>query len=98
MHTVTIYALLDPRSQRICYVGQTKQRLETRLSSHLGEMHRSLLSGVFGRRVGWLRELHSEGVVPLIVALEMVDADDANEAERHWQLVVSRRTSLVNTK
>lgn len=64
-----VYALIDPRTDEVRYIGQTNNCLKYRFANHIGKHARSL-EHVQGR---WLRELHAENLEPIIVALERVD-------------------------
>ena len=82
---IAIYKLLDPRTQEVKYVGRTKSPA-TRLSSHIN-----------GGHLGWVRDLKSEGVKPIMECIEWVDEDDAADRETFW--IQSLKTSgcdLVN--
>lgn len=62
---MTIYALLDPRDERLRYVGITTKPLAERLEKHLREAKRAT-----HHRACWLRSL---GGAPLIRPLEETD-------------------------
>lgn len=70
---MTIYALLDPRDERLRYVGITTKPLAERLEKHLREAKHAT-----HHRACWLRSL---GSVPLIRPLE--ETDDATR-ECYW--------------
>jgi len=73
---VYIYALRDPRTSDIHYIGVTNN-LALRLSQHLGDK-----SGTPKSR--WIQELLTSGVKPEIVELERVPTNQAGKAERKW--------------
>ena len=76
--TVQIYALVDPRTDEIRYVGKTSRSLKARLKQHMNERARH-------HRAAWLRGLKSEGIVPEVIHLEAVPPDeDWIEAEQFW--------------
>lgn len=76
---MNIYALTDPRSQEIRYVGITRFDIDTRLKRHL-------ISSKSERnhRAHWISQLVSLGMIPEIQLLERVKEEYAEEAERYW--------------
>lgn len=76
--TGVIYALSDPRTGAVRYVGWTIN-LRTRIRDHLKP---SRLAGT-QRRDRWLKALGSAGLQPSVIILEHVAADWA-AAERKW--------------
>jgi hypothetical protein len=79
--SVTIYALVDPRTDQVRYIGQTVQPLEYRLWSHL---HVAARRKVDTPKVRWLQELQAAGLKPSIIALEVVTHQDRKQAEGKW--------------
>jgi len=71
----TIYALIDPITNEVRYVGQTAEALPDRLQGHLHD-------GVRTHKGHWVRKLKKAGLAPRIEALEV--AEDGDEAERWW--------------
>lgn len=81
----TIYALIDPRTSQIRYVGMTQQHPEARLTQHL-KLHS-------GTRVknAWLRELQALSVKPVVVSLEYTEDEDiARNRESYWLLTAKK--------
>lgn len=76
--SVAIYALLDPASGSVGYVGKTVLRLSTRLSNHLSDARRQ---GDANKRTRWINSLPEP---PKIVLVEEVTEDRWDEAEREW--------------
>lgn len=76
----TIYALSDPRTGLVRYVGKTFKAAALRLSDHLSEMR----SGARTYKAQWLRGLLAVGERPRLSVLEMGDGDGWAEAERRW--------------
>lgn len=69
-----VYGLVDPRTNQVRYVGQTKQTLDQRLKGHYGKASRRVRA--------WLEELKEAGLKPLTVPLrEGVPADDLQDVE-----------------
>lgn len=79
---ITIYALVDPHTGDIRYIGKTAHSPEKRLRGHMSEAKR--LTGARHYKSSWLRQLAGEGLVPLIEVIEEVEPEGANERERHW--------------
>lgn len=80
-HGVTIYALVDPRTNEPRYVGRTTNPAN-RLRNHVTKARRGG-TGNAGLEQ-WLQELAAAGLRPLIQSLETVDPRDKGEREWHW--------------
>ncbi len=68
---IAIYKLLDPATNELRYVGQTKNpksRMQGHMSGHLG----------------WVHELKSAGKAPVMEFIEWVSEDQADEREAFW--------------
>lgn len=75
----TIYALVDPRTNQIRYVGQTQNHPEIRLAGHIEKD-----DGNKAKR-DWIGDLQRLGVKPVVVALEYAATlDDALVIEHFW--------------
>ncbi|TYK45130.1 GIY-YIG nuclease family protein [Actinomadura decatromicini] len=73
--TGTVYALVDPRTNAVRYIGATTRPLKTRLQGHLKSR--------VPRVKAWVDELSASDVIPRIEAItEGVAARDLQEAER----------------
>jgi Mor family transcriptional regulator len=72
-----IYALIDPETELIRYVGMTSQKLRYRINQHM----RDARIGKIRRESGWLRKL---GRRPKHVILEYGCDDNWQERERYW--------------
>ncbi len=75
-----VYALVDPRNGRVCYVGHTTQSLERRLSNHLSAAKRSPDRPV----CSWINELTEQGRNPQARALELVGSGSNWESRERW--------------
>jgi hypothetical protein len=76
---VSIYGLVDPRTNQLRYVGKTKKSLHKRLKNHVQDARYG-----FKRHVcNWVGELLRLGLRPEIFVIEEVAGDWA-EAERFW--------------
>jgi hypothetical protein len=66
-HKHLIYALVDPITRDIKYVGRTRKHLIERLEHHLGAARRNVNRPVYD----WIRSLFP--AVPIIIKLQEVD-------------------------
>jgi GIY-YIG catalytic domain len=91
----TVYALIDPRTSAVRYVGLTEKPLAERLRNHLCRPGITAAT----RHGAWLRELRGDGVKPQIVALEQVPHGEyAYDAEGYWiRSFLDRGADLTNT-
>lgn len=84
--TVGVYALVDPQSNRVMYVGQSLD-IEYRFRQHLTLK----ANDPNKRKCEWIRQLQSKGLVPTLVILERCKGKDLNEIERkkirHFQSI-----------
>lgn len=76
-----IYALIDPRTDKVRYVGQTTRLLEERLKGHYADMRSS--SGN-GRKNKWIKELLDNDIEPKLKHLETVDIHQSHLHEDEW--------------
>lgn len=85
----TIYALLDPRTDDIRYVGQTTKPIEVRLAGHLAAPSPLVKA--------WIAELAVEGRLPRILPLrEDVPVGELNAAEKEEIKAHSERGDILN--
>jgi hypothetical protein len=88
-----IYALKDPKSLEIRYVGQTILPLSRRLVCHMGAARRGV--GLYCGH--WISSLVDQGEKPLIESLQTVPQLDLDEAERWWiEHLKSKGANLTN--
>jgi hypothetical protein len=74
--TADIYALKDPRTGEVRYIGKANCAAE-RLKTHMRESARS------NRPIHtWLRRLSAAGLVPLVEVVAVVSRDEWQEAEK----------------
>lgn len=90
-HAVYIYALVDPSTYQIRYIGQTKH-LCTRYRGHLY----SGLSGISVCR--WIAWLHEQGQRPLLCILETTDAQQSTAREICWIRRYADHVDLLNDR
>lgn len=79
-----VYALKDPRTGRVRYVGATAMGLEARLSKHLHDakhLHES--THTLSPKVKWIKQLQARNIAPVIVLLEDW-VELWQESERLW--------------
>jgi len=74
--TTFIYALIDPRTDKIRYVGKSNNP-QKRLCSHLSKT----IDTPKGR---WITELKELSLQPIMEILEEVAADDWSDKEKQW--------------
>jgi hypothetical protein len=87
---VNIYALRDPETQQIRYVGQTQYTLDARLREHLWSSYNP-------ERVAWIEQLQSAGKRPIIELLTVTDAESARDVEAAFiQRHLAAGCDLVN--
>lgn len=73
-----IYALTDPRTDEIRYIGKAKN-LKRRFGHHM------VADGSNSEKDSWMQELINVGLMPSFKTLETVEArKDANEREAYW--------------
>lgn len=75
-NTTFIYALVDPRTQQIRYVGKANDP-QHRLRDHLREKRKSYKNS-------WIKELRDNGLVPELQIVEEVPVTNWMERERYW--------------
>lgn len=90
-----IYALSDPRNPRVPkYIGQTCNRLRTRLCAHLSDSRRPE-NGI--RPVcAWVHDLEMEGLVPIIYSLEVAKKEALIDREHHWIMFFRPLGTILN--
>lgn len=75
--TAVIYGLFDPLTTELRYVGKTLYSVKKRLKQHVFHTKNSALKT-------WIDDLGAHGCRPEIAALEVVDSDEWQDAERFW--------------
>lgn len=79
-----IYSLIDPRDNKVKYVGQTRFKLEKRYKEHL---RNSKYQATKNHNVYcWINELDFNGLTPIIQKIEEIDIKQLNEREKYWIL------------
>lgn len=82
--TGRIYALRDPETLAIHYVGQTVHPAQTRMYGHLNAARHGTT-----RCAHWLRSLPTEPVVTVLE--DAVPRDELDSREQHWITTMRRR-------
>src|SRR5215469_11066715 len=73
-----IYALIDPRTDKIGYIGVAKN-LKQRLNQHVN------VGGGNSEKDNWIQQLLNDGLMPSIRVLETVETKDiAHKREAYW--------------
>lgn len=90
-NNICIYALIDPRTDEIRYVGQTvdpAHRIESHISSGRGSKAKNK----------WLGNLYRARQVPRMLVLDWVPAEAADEYERRWiKTLIEDGVTLTNS-
>jgi hypothetical protein len=73
-----IYGLIDPRDYKVRYVGRTTQRMDKRLTAHLGQAQRGNPSPVYE----WIRSLPGQ---PWLVCLEICSGITKKAGGAGWR-------------
>lgn len=90
-----IYALIDPRSNRIRYIGKTYKSLEKRLRQHLKDSYSDKESNQ-GKR-DWILSLKRIQLVPKIKLIEVVPPEtNWQEREKFWIAYYGEFCDLLN--
>lgn len=75
---VKIYALYDPTTSTIRYIGRTRRKLNKRLAGHV---HNAAKQGMNSHKCCWIRSLLKNGIRPKIRLLKVLK--DVTWAESH---------------
>lgn len=89
MIEVSIYALKDPRTDQIRYVGRARN-VERRHREHCyyGSPNRKMRQ--------WIVELSNQGLLPVVQVLEVTTDSEARAREHYWLTECSRTGDLLN--
>lgn len=92
--TVSIYGLIDPRTNQLRYVGKTKRSTSHRRYEHVCASHLKAKS----HKNHWIESLLRDGERPESVVLEEVTESEWEEAESFWiQYMKFIGCNLVNS-
>lgn len=92
MDTIYIYALIDPISDEIRYIGKTKN-IEKRYKQHLYPKKRDN-----SKRAIWLKELKINGLKPKIKVIDIADESLWSDMEKLYIAEYSSDELLNSTK
>lgn len=84
-----IYALLDPISNKIRYIGCTSQDVNVRLKQHLKDRRKS-------HKVNWINKLKKKNLIPKIYIIEKVSKSNMFDREVFWINFYRSKTKLTN--
>lgn len=79
METVYIYGLVDPRNNKLKYVGKSKSPVD-RFSAHILEAKK----GIKSYKNNWIKGLLNYDFLPLLIILDETDEEKANLLEKYW--------------
>ncbi len=74
--TTFIYALCDPNTKMVRYIGKSNHP-RIRYFHHLKDEHKTY-------KVNWIRKLKSSGKLPVLKIIEEIDKNLWEEAEKRW--------------
>lgn len=80
MSNTNIYGLFCPITKEVKYIGSTVCSLEYRLRKHIEESVRKNKS----LKNKWIKELHSKGLKPEIVSIDIVNSSNSLFWESHY--------------
>ena len=90
-----IYKLIDPRDNKIRYIGQTTKDLNKRFRGHMND---SLLQKKDFKKCKWIRKLVRLGLLPIIELIEEVDISILDDREEYWiKYYLDLGNNLTNT-
>lgn len=89
---VRIYALSDPITGEVRYIGKTVKHIETRLSEHLSKS----IKNPTNYKDSWVISLNNKGLKPLISVVEMCEKDCWEEREKYWIDYYRKISRLTN--
>jgi len=91
MKKVFIYALLDPITKNIKYIGKTEYTLEKRFKEHLKDGNKKTYKNK------WINSLYNKGLTPEIILIEEVNENIWKEKEIFYiSLFRSMGSKLTN--
>jgi hypothetical protein len=91
---VKIYALYEPHTCKIRYIGRTRSSLNKRLSQHISKARNNYNNS---HKENWIRKLLKNGIRPKIRLLEIVDGWlESHKREKHLIQEHFNSHNLVN--
>lgn len=89
MKNTKIYKLIDPRDEKVKYVGKTIRTLEYRLYQHLQCYNKT-------KKDSWIKSLLSKNLEPRIELIEQCDEIIWEDRERFWIKFYKTKGDLKN--
>lgn len=89
--SITIYKLIDPRDNRIFYIGATKLPLKTRLTQHIYQARVYDRNGCCLDRMRLISAIVDSVGSPLIESIKVVDYSDAHKYEVKYYMYYKKR-------
>lgn len=91
---VKIYALVDPTTDEIRYIGKTCRKLDVRLKEHIYDCIRRPRSS---HKVNWISNLISQNKIPKIELLDTTEFELSEQIEKNWiDKLISEGVNLTN--
>jgi hypothetical protein len=87
---IRIYALIDPQTNEVRYVGKTKRTLRIRLRAHINDNPKHNT-----HKFNWIKMLKSDDIEPIIVELEVCNENNWIEREKYWIKQYNNLTNLT---
>jgi hypothetical protein len=78
-----LYVLIDPRIEKVFYVGTT-YNLKTRLASHLRESKQRGGESYGSKKEKYIYSMLQDGVKPVMSVLEVFDYNETLPKEQYW--------------
>jgi group I intron endonuclease len=77
-----IYVLIDPKTNKIRYVGQTTKQINVRLYNHIYKAKKS--NHKTTHKNTWIKSLLNENLRPIIELIDVVGENDWKEVEKNY--------------
>jgi len=77
-----IYILIDPKTNKVRYVGQTTKKLQQRLSAHINKARNT--PNKTTHKNTWIKSLIKENLKPIIQLIDIVSDDEWKEKEKYY--------------
>ena len=94
----SVYALADPLTGEIRYIGVTKTTPSRRLNRHLAIAKNGRAQSMPAKLREWIIGLKSSGYTPVVVLLQQVPHAEAQQTETAWIRFYQDTTKLLNSQ